>query len=96
MALSYHLLSQEFPRLCEQVGDCSRWVDGGIGGITFVGGLVVRGKEDRVAGDAELEPWVDCGEKVKVGFPTERFKYSKARCTLHVPFAYPSQLSERR
>ena len=39
------------------------------------GGLVVRGKEDRVAGDVELEPWVDCGEKVKEGFLTERFKY---------------------
>ena len=50
---------------------------GGIGGITFVGGLVVRGKEDRVAGDVELEPWVNCGEKVKVGSLTERFRYPK-------------------
>ena len=57
-------------------------MDGGIGGITFVGGLVVRGKEDRVAGDVELEPWVDCGEKVKVGSLTERFKYSKASVSL--------------
>ena len=57
---------------------------------------MVRGKEDRVAGDAELEPWVDCGEKVKVGPLTERFEYSKARCTLRLPSAYLSQLSERR